>query len=128
MLNLLLALIPDSALPLIVAGAGLAIVLGLVKPRTAFGFIGSFVLLIIATPFVESLFVALPFWANALIILGGAFWAVRIVLEFALGGHGAGHVIGTAFVGLIKIVFQVLFFPIRVIARSPFARRTVRMR
>ncbi len=108
MLNLIFAFVPNSALPLIIAGAGLLIILGLVKPRTAFGFIGSFVLSIIAAPFVESLFAQLPFWLTALVLLGMAFWAVRTVLEFVLGTHAAGHVIGTAFVGSVSLLFRML--------------------
>lgn len=123
MRNLLIGFIPDSALPLVIAVMGLLINIGVVKPRTAFGFIGAFVVSIAAAPFIESLFESLPLRLTALILLGFGIWAVRTVLEFALGRHAAGHVIGTAFVGLVRVVFVTLFFPFRIIARALTARR-----
>ncbi|HTE44525.1 MAG TPA: hypothetical protein VK636_04710 [Gemmatimonadaceae bacterium] len=118
MLNLLLAFIPDSALPVIIAGAGLLIMLGLVKPRTAFGFIGVFVLSIVTAPLIEAVFAELPLWLTALILVAGGFWAVRTVLEFTLGEHAAGHVIGTAFIATVRLLFLTLFFPVRVVVRA----------
>jgi hypothetical protein len=118
MSNLLLTFLPDSALPLIIAGAGLLIMLGLVRPRTAFGFVGVFVVTIITTPFVEALFAGLPMWLTLIIIIVGIFWIGRTLLEALLGEHAAGHVIGILFVAATIGVFRLSIAPLRILVRA----------
>ena len=118
MTSSLLAFAPISAIPLIIVIIGLLIIVGAVRRRRAGGWLGILLLGVIATPFVESAIVGLPLWILALIILSAFVWLARVALTFALGEHAAGHVIGTAFVGLVKLVFLLLLLPFRLLSRS----------
>jgi uncharacterized membrane protein len=117
MLTLLLTFLPDEALPLVIMIFGLLIIIGVMRPRTAMGFIVSIVLSMLAAPFIEALFAGLPLWLTALVLFGFAFWILRTLMETTLGPHAAGHVIGTGVVALVRFAFTLVLLPFRLLAR-----------
>ena len=59
-MSLLWALLPDEFMPLVIAGIGLAVILGFLRMRKAAALIGGICLLLISGPFFDALFDALP--------------------------------------------------------------------
>jgi len=106
MLNFILTMLPAAALPLVVTICGLLIMIGIVKPRTALGVIGLFVLSIAAAPFIEEWFADQPVWVPVVITLCLVVWAVRTLMEFMLGERAAGHVMAAAVIGLFRLTFS----------------------
>ena len=103
------------------AAAGLQLALKLVKPRGAAQFVGALVLSVLAAPFIgsmiESIFATTPLWLLLVVITFAALWLCRVVLEHLLGHHAAGHVIGVAFIGTVKLCFRIVLFPAVLIVR-----------
>ena len=120
MMTWLWFLLPDSATALVVVGIALALMVGLIRPRTASAWLLILVISLVTGPIVEALtdqiIDALPIWLLALVVLALAWAAIRAVLTFVLGPHAAGHVIGTMFVGLVKLLWSVVALPFRALA------------
>lgn len=108
MIAFLVSLLPDSYLPLIIVGGGLAIILGIVSARAFLGFLGLLLLFVILAPFVESLMNTLPIWILLLICIWFAFFVLRTILTFLLGEHGSGTFMGHLFYDLVRLPFILL--------------------
>jgi hypothetical protein len=124
----LLFLLPASALPIVVAAAGIALVLGVVRPRVALGFIGAFVLVIALDPVIESLLASLPWWATASFLVLVAIGLVRMTLTGIFGEVAAGHVIGSAVVGAAKLAALVVSWPLKTAVAAARGRARFRSR
>jgi hypothetical protein len=61
----------------------------------------------------EAVFEALPLWLTLLVLLGMTLALTRAALTLMLGEHGAGHVMGTLFVGFFKLLWSVVALPFR---------------
>lgn len=114
-MNALIAFSPDSALVLVIALIGLFVTIGVVKPRRAGSLLGLLVLGVIAGPFLAVVLDAIPLTWLLLVMAGIGLWATRTFLTLLLGREGAGHVIGVAFVGAVKLVVWVLVIPLRLV-------------
>jgi len=129
-MNILLAFLPDSMLPLLIVGCGLALIVGLVKPRGVVQVVGMVVLSLIAAPFiapmVESMIGALPIWILLLAVPLLLIWIVRKVLEPLLGRHATGHIIGAAIIGAAKLSYRAVALLIRIAARTVRAQLSER--
>lgn len=116
--------IPDAALPLVVMGVGLALMVGILSGKRAFGILGMLALIILAEPFVGALLDLMPLWL--LIPLMGVM--VLGLLRTILGrrifdevvGHLLARLIWTAMVyawrgmvSLVRLAFRALAWPVR---------------
>ncbi len=117
----LLLLVPDSAVGVLIILVALVLLVGLIRPRTAFGWIGMLLLMIVTGPIVEAVteavFEALPLWLTLMILGSVGLAIVTAVLTLLLGDHGAGHVMGTLFVGFLKLLWNIVAFPFRALVR-----------
>jgi len=104
-------------LALVIAGIGIAIILGML-PRKGLSVIGAIVLWIILTPFIESLFSALPLWVTLLVMFVVAMHIVRVVLSFVFGDEAAGHILGGIVLAAFKLTVRIVFFPIKCLVQS----------
>ena len=111
MMSLVLAFLPDSALILVIVFVAIALIIGIVNRKAAFGIIGTIILFALLSPFVGSLLDFLPLWL--LIILMGIFFLSigRLVLT-RLFGKGVANI----FLG--NLVWAIVSFPFRLAGRA----------
>jgi len=114
-MNTLWWLLPDEAMPLVIVGIGLALIVGLVRGRTGLGLLGMVVLVLLAGPFIDALLDTLPGWVILLLVLFVALALFRGVLSLLLGERAAGHAIGILAADVIRLCFGLLFLPFRIL-------------
>lgn len=107
--------LPDEAMVLVIAGVGLALILGLIRGRTALGVLGMVVLVLLAGPFIDALIAGLPSWVILLLVLFLALTLFRWVLSLLLGERAAGHAVGILAADVIRLCFGLLFLPFRIL-------------
>ncbi len=107
--------LPDEAMPLVIVGVGLALMLGLIRVRTALSVLGTVILLLLAGPFIEALIETLPGWMILLLVLFVVLALFRGVLSLLLGERAAAHTIGILAADMIRLCFGLLFLPFRIL-------------
>ena len=106
MSSLLLAFLPVSLIPLLMVCTGLALVLGIISRRAAFGFIGFLLLIVIFTPFVEALFNSLPLWLILVFMVGLVFSLFTGVLRTVFGRGATDHFVGQLMYAVFTMPFR----------------------
>jgi hypothetical protein len=106
-------LLPDEAMILVIAGIGLALILGLINRKAAMGIMGTIILSLLLAPFLDSLFQLLPLWLLLLILFAVGISLFRGIASLFLGDRAASHMIGILAADCIKFFFRMLFFPFR---------------
>ena len=117
-MKLLWFALPDEALILVIAGVGLALVLGLIRGRAAAGILGALVLGLLATPFIEALMDALPWWVSLLILAAVGMALLRSVAAIFLGERAASEMTGILAADVVRFGFRLLFLPLRLLWRA----------
>lgn len=107
--------LPDAAIPLLMVAVGLALIVGLIRPRAAFGVILTVILLLLAAPFLDLLFEALPWWVLLLLLVWVGLYLLRSLLEVFIGDRAAAEAVGSLAADLIRAGFRLLFLPLRVL-------------
>ena len=88
-------LIPDEALPLIIAGIGVTLMLGFISGRGALMLILSLVLLPpLLAPFIEGILGELPPWMSLLILAVLGLAILRALVGILLGKRAADTMVG----------------------------------
>jgi hypothetical protein len=111
--GILWAIVPDAALPLLFLLAGLMLVLGF--RRMALGLLLSLILMALLSPLIESLFSALPLWISTLLLIVIGFWLLRGVVSLILGARATDHVVGILAADVIRMIFRMMFWPLRLL-------------
>jgi len=106
MRTLFLSLMPNGFIPVLIVFTGLALILGLVTWRTAFGFIGLLLLLVVFTPFVESLFNSLPLGVVLLVMVGLGISLFTGVLRAVFGRGATDHFVGQVMYAVFAMPFR----------------------
>jgi len=109
------SLVPNSALPLIIAGIGLALIIGLIKPRKAISILGIIVVSLIAAPFINALFAALPFWLYLILMVGFALSLLRAGIRLLIGPQATNHLVGELATDVVHLCLRALLFPFRLL-------------
>lgn len=107
--------LPDEAMPLLIVAVGLALIVSLIRPRAAFGVILTIVLMLLAAPFVDLLFEALPWWLLLLLMLWAALYLFRTLLGLFIGDQATAEAVGSLAADVIRFGFRLLFLPFRVL-------------
>lgn len=112
-------LIPDEFLVLVIALAGLGVMVGLVRIRVVGSLLGGIVLMVLLTPFIESFMDFLPWWLNLLLLVGLGWTLIRGLFRFVLGRGAADEMVGTLAADVVRAVlrgaFVTLLSPFRII-------------
>ncbi|MGC8794146.1 MAG: hypothetical protein ACP5U2_12225 [Bryobacteraceae bacterium] len=112
-------LLPDEAMVLVIAAIGLALMLRLIRGRTAMGLLGTVVLLLLLGPFIDALLDLLPGWLLLLMLLLVAMALFRGILELFLGERAAAEAVGSLAADVIRFGFRLccrlLVLPFRVV-------------
>jgi hypothetical protein len=114
-MKLLWLLLPDEVLILVIAALALAVIVGLIRLRTALGIVGALALGIILTPFIEALFENLPPWVSLAVLIVFGLVICRAALELLIGKGASDHAVGGLAADALKGFFWFLFLPIRVL-------------
>jgi cellulose synthase/poly-beta-1,6-N-acetylglucosamine synthase-like glycosyltransferase len=115
--SILWSLVPDSALPLVIVGVALALIVGVIKRRAAFSIIGFFVLSILLSPLFEVIFSMLPWWLTLLIGVGFAVAIARALMALVLGRRATDHMVGILAADAVRGLFRAVFLPFRLLGR-----------
>ena len=107
------ALLPDEALPLIIMGAGLMIILGF--RRAGLSVLGAALLLPVLSPFIEALFGELPPWVSLVILAFIGLAILRGLAALLIGQRAADHMTGSLAADVVRVVVGMLFFPLRAV-------------
>lgn len=109
-------LIPDEFLVLVIALAGLGVMVGLVRIRAVGSLLGGIVLMVLLTPFIESIMASLPWWLILLLLVGLGWTLILGFFRFVLGRGAADEMIGTLAADVVRAVLRGAFFTLL----SPF--------
>ena len=116
--DLVLAFLPNRMLPLAIIGVGLALIVGLVSRRRA----ASLVLIVVSIPVLDVIFNALlsvvPAWLLVLATCVLAVQILRSVLEFVVGRHATGHILGAIVIGAGRLALRTLGFSLRLVGTA----------
>lgn len=113
MFELLLAFMPDEALPVIIAGLGLFLILGIISRSFAFSILGTIILFALLSPFIDAMFDSLPLWLLLLIMLVAGFSLLRFVMSALFGREATGHFLGEVLFAIFAMPFRLLGYLIR---------------
>jgi hypothetical protein len=116
-MGLLWNLLPDSAMPLVIAAGALLLIVGVISRRKAVAVVGGVVACLIMGPFIDMVFGFLPWWVSPLLLVVLVVSIFRFALSLILGQHAADHAVGILAADVIRNVFQLLLFPFRIMAR-----------
>lgn len=118
MFELLFAFLPDEALPVIIVGLGLALILGIISRSVVFSILGTIILFAILSPFIDALFDSLPLWLLLLIMLFVGFSLLKLIMNTLFGREATGHLLG-------RFLYKVFAMPFRLIGHLIRGRRRV---
>jgi prepilin signal peptidase PulO-like enzyme (type II secretory pathway) len=113
MKGLLIALMPDEALPIVIVGIGIALILGIINRKTAFSFLAIIIIFMLLIPFIDALFESLPLWLLLLLMVGFSFIILRLILNTILGREVTGHFLGTLLFTIFSLPFRLIGYLFR---------------
>ena len=111
------SLIPRSVLPLAIAGIGLALIVGLIKPRRAISILGGIVLSLLFAPIIGALIGALPFWIYLLLMVISFLSLLRVGIRALIGREATNHLVGALATDVVHLCLRMACFPFRVLGR-----------
>ena len=111
------SLLPMSAMPLVIIGVGLALIVGIVKPRGAMAILGGLILTILLTPFFNALFDLLPWWLCLLLTVAFFLSILRAGVQLLLGPRATDHMVGALATDVVRMILRAVFFPLRLLGR-----------
>jgi len=115
--SVLWSLLQVSALPLVIIGVALALIVGIVKPRGAMTILGGVILTILLTPFFNAVFDLLPWWLCLLLTVAFFMSILRAGVQLLLGPRATDHMVGALATDVVRMCIRALFFPLRILAR-----------
>lgn len=107
--------IPDEALPLLIVGVGLALILGLLTGRAVLGILGLLIIIPMLVPFIEALFGAMPPWISVLILVIIGLSLLRGLAGLFIGRRAADTMVGTLAADVVRFIVVCLFLPFRLV-------------
>lgn len=113
--SLLWAFLPDEALPLLIIGVGLAMILGILRGRAALGLLALFFLAPVIGAVVEALLVQLPPWLVWLLLAGLGLALLRGLAALVLGPRAADTMVGALAADLVRLAVRMLGLPLRLV-------------
>ena len=110
-------LLPDGALPLVIVGIGLALILGLVSRSATFGLLGLMLVFALTGPIVEGVMGAMPPWIGLVILAVIVLTLLKGAARLALGARAADHMVGILAADLVRLAVVLLLVPCRLLWR-----------
>lgn len=98
--------LPDEAMPFVIVAVGLALIVGLIRPRAAFGVILTLILVLLAAPFVDLLLDALPWWLVLLLAFWVGLYLFRSLFALLIGPRATDEMVGGLAADAVRAVFR----------------------
>lgn len=108
-------LLPDALLPLVIAGIGLALMVGLLSGSAAFRLLGLLLLCALLGPIIEGVMGDMPPWVGVIIFVVVILALLRGAASLVLGRRAADHMVGILAADCVRFAFRLLFLPVRAI-------------
>lgn len=113
--------VPMEALPLILVGGALLVILRIIRPERLLLLAVGLALLPILPPLIEAVFDVLPWWMVLGIVAAVALSFVRSVTALFIGTRAADHMMGSlaasAVIGTLRLAFALPVTFVRLLAR-----------
>ncbi len=116
-MRLLWLLLPDSAIPLLIVGTALLLIVGVLARKKAIAIIGTLLAYLIIAPFAGVLLAVFPWWVSPLLLVLFVMSVVRAASSLLLGERASDHMVGILAADLVMGVFRTLLFPFRLLTR-----------
>jgi hypothetical protein len=87
--------VPDEALPLILIGGAILVILGVLRPNRVIAIVLGLAFLPLLGPIVDGLFVVLPWWIIVPVLVIIAISMFRGIAALFIGNEAADHMVGT---------------------------------
>jgi hypothetical protein len=97
---------------LVIMGIGLALMVGIINLRRALSLVGGVVLLLVLSPFVESLIGSLPWWITSLLVVMLGLSLLRAVSNALIGRGASDHMVGNLAADVVRGGFRLLIWSI----------------
>lgn len=106
--GVLLSFLPERALPLLLVVGGLAMILGLLSPKSLLAFVAIFVLFDLLSPFIEQFIGGLSPWWQILILGFLALAILRGIFGLLLGGRAGDALVARLAYDLLRLPFRMV--------------------
>jgi hypothetical protein len=113
--SVLWTFLPDEALPLLIVGIGLAIILGLLRGRAALGLLVLLLLAPVLGAVVEPLLAQLPPWVTVLLLAFVGLAILRRLAALFLGPRAADTMVGALAADVVRLAVRLLLLPLLIV-------------
>lgn len=115
--------LPSEALPLVLVGGAILVILGVMSPSKVLGLVLVLVLVPLLIPAVVELAVSvLPWWLLGLLAFALAVSLIRSLSSLVLGSRAADEMVGNLAASAVRAMLQMVFWPVRALFNAVFAR------
>jgi len=115
-MRLLWLLMPDSALPLVIVGVALLLIVGVLSRGRAVSMIGALMAYFIFVLFSGVILAMFPWWVSPLLLVGFVMSIVRAA-GLLLGDRASDHMVGILAADVVRGLFKAFLFPFRLLAK-----------
>ncbi len=116
-MRLVWLLLPDSAIPLLIVGVALLLIIGVLARRRAISIIGTLLAYLVFAPFAGVLLEKFPWWVSPLLLVVFVMCVLRAASSLLLGERASDHMAGILAAGAVMAIFKTLLLPFRFFAR-----------
>jgi hypothetical protein len=116
-MRLIWLLLPDSAIPLLIVGVGLLLIVGVLSRGRAISIIGGLLAYLIFAPFAGVLLALFPWWVSPLLLVVFVMSVLRAASALFLGERASDHMVGILAACVVMGTFKAFLFPFRLLAR-----------
>ncbi len=116
-MRLLWLLLPDSAIPLLIVGVALLLIVGVLSRGRAISIIGTLLAYLVFAPFAGVLLEMFPWWVSPLLLVVFVMSVLRAASGLLLGERATGHMVGILAADVVRGIFKTLLFPFRLLAK-----------
>jgi hypothetical protein len=109
-------MLPNEALPLVIAGVGMLVMLHVMRPLVAVGFLFTLIVLpALVAPVIEALMSILPLWMVLFIAAAVILGMCRSALASLIGEGATDHVVGHLATDVMRALGRLLLIPFKVV-------------
>ena len=116
-MRLLWLVLPDGAIPLLVAGTALLLIVGVISLRAATSIVAGICAYLVLSPLIANFIGMLPWWISLLLFFLFVASVLRATSDLLLGDRASGHMVGILAADVARGIFRLVFFPFRLLAR-----------
>lgn len=113
--SLLWTLLPDEALPLLIVGVGLAMMLGILRGRAVLGLLAMLLIAPVIGAVGEALLAQLPPWVAWMLLVGLGLALLRGLAALLLGPRAADTMVGSLAADLVRLAVRMFCLPLRLV-------------